>query len=333
MDTRLEHLQTWVTSVSKKKIDKIEPASSDASFRRYFRIWQGEQVYIVMDAPPDKEDCRPFIEVTKRLLKTGVHVPELFHVDLEQGFIVLSDLGSQNYLDELTTANSASLYRSALRSLAQIQAQADVKELPLYSEDLLRREISLFTDWLLDQYLKIELEEDEQSDLVNVFDVLIKSALQQPQVFVHRDYHSRNLMFIEDNVEYKNPGIIDYQDAVNGPITYDAVSLLKDCYIDWPREKVVVWLNDFYTDYVLSEYEYYNSFAQFLRDFDLMGVQRHLKASGIFCRLYLRDGKASYLNDVPRTLNYITALEHNYPELSPLILLIKNKVLPAWQTK
>lgn len=330
MDTRLEQLQAWVTTITQQTIDKIEPASADASFRRYFRIWQGEQVYIVMDAPPEKEDCQPFIDVTQRLLKTGVYVPEIFHVDLEQGFIVLSDLGSESYLDMLNKSNADSLYGAALRSLAEIQIKANVEDLPSYDEEMLRREISLFTDWLLGQYLKIELEQEEQNALNQVFNLLVESALQQPQVFVHRDYHSRNLMFINDDTHYKTPGIIDYQDAVNGPITYDAVSLLKDCYIDWPREKVVVWLNDFYTKHVLNKYSY-KSFAQFLRDFDFMGVQRHLKASGIFCRLHLRDGKSGYLNDVPRTLNYITALEYNYPELNALVKLINKKVLPAWK--
>ena len=321
MPDRLEQLHIWICKSLGMNDYKLQPASEDASFRRYFRLQFGIQSFIVMDVPPDRESCEPFIDIANRLLATGVHVPEILEVDTANGFILLSDLGSCLYLAGLNDENADTLYDDALAALLTIQQRADITNMPLYSDSLLQSEMNLFTDWLLGRHLKIHLNDDQRHTLNNVFDMLKENALTQPQVFVHRDYHSRNLMVCEEH----NPGILDFQDAVIGPVTYDLVSLLKDCYIKWPPDKVNAWALDFYYQLDKSEFDE----SRFLRWFDLMGVQRHLKASGIFARLYHRDNKNGYLKDIPRTLSYITDLQADYPELGFLIALLNNDVIPA----
>lgn len=303
-------------------------ASEDASFRRYFRISGRQESVIVMDAPPEKENCLPYIDVTNRLLDCGVHVASIRAQDLDKGFLMLDDLGTELYLDILTEGNANTLYVDAVDSIFRMQTQANTEGLPLYDETLLRQEMELFREWLLGKQLQLDLTSAQQNMIEECFVALIESALEQPQAFVHRDYHSRNLLYNSQS----NPGVVDHQDAVRGPVTYDLVSLLKDCYIKWPRAKVMNWAEEYYQQ-ARRCLGLNSNQEQFLRWFDLMGVQRHLKASGIFARLYHRDNKPGFVKDIPRTLSYITDLQGIYAELNPLIALIRERVLPALELK
>ena len=321
MSERYELLKHWLKEVIDNSDFLLEPASEDASFRSYHRLSFENKTFIVMDAPPPEEDCRPFVRITETLLASNTHVPVIHHMNLEQGFLVLDDLGKDLYLDKLDSSSANTLYRDAIMALVNMQSKASIKELPDYDEALLRREMALFTEWLLDKHLHIELTNEQTESINALFTLLVDNALQQPQYFVHRDFHSRNLMVTQNN----NPGVIDYQDAVHGPISYDLVSLLKDCYIKWSREEIDGWL-DFYLQQA-SERGMKIDSQKFKRWFDLMGVQRHLKASGIFARLSIRDGKHHYLNDIPRTLSYIVDLKNEYEELASLCSLIEEGVL------
>lgn len=304
----------------------FQSASGDASFRQYFRLsWQDGRSLIVMDAPPSHEDCRPFVDVTARLAATGVHVPKIHAVDLDRGFMLLEDLGEQLYLGQLKADTVDQLYDSASAALLRLQQLGDAQGLPSFDEAMLRREMSLFTDWLLEQHLQLIPTANEQRMLQQAFDRLVESALEQPQVLVHRDYHSRNLLVMSDD---SGPGIIDYQDAVLGPISYDLVSLLRDCYVAWPQAQVSQWRTNFARQAEQVGLLQSQQLAQFPRWFDLMGVQRHLKAAGIFARLKHRDGKDGYLKDVPRTLQYIVAVGEQQPEMAPLGQFIAQRVLP-----
>ncbi|MBT7953538.1 MAG: phosphotransferase [Gammaproteobacteria bacterium] len=325
MTDRLQMLRDWLQLDLNLTIDDLAPASEDASFRKYFRIISGQLTYIVMDAPPEKESCDAFLDVSERLRHCGTNAPEVYAKDLEKGFLLLSDLGTELYLDKLNEDNADQLYGDAITALLKMQFRASVEKLPVYSEKLLMQEMTLFRDWLLDKHLGSPLTGKSLKQMEDLFILLIKSAKSQPQIFVHRDYHSRNLI-----LNRNNPGIIDYQDAVLGPLSYDLVSLLKDCYIKWPQSRVQFWIGDYYQQLV-SNYDVQLSAENFKRCFDLMGVQRHLKASGIFARLNHRDHKPAYLQDIPRTLSYIVDLEGVYPELEHLIDLLKNSVLPAMQ--
>ncbi len=329
MTKRLQQLHHWLSEVVGSKEYKLESASDDASFRRYFRLTHNDETFIVMDAPPAQEDCNPFINVAKRLLAADINVPRVIEKDLEQGFLLLSDLGDKQYLDELTEENADRLYEDAIKTLCHMQ-QADKTELPLYDEKLLIQEMELFRHWLLEKHIGLELTAETQGVLDDVFKLLANEALTQPKVFVHRDYHSRNLMTCRPDGSGGfpgNPGVLDFQDAVCGPFTYDLVSLLKDCYIKWPGQQIQGWANNYY-EQLAEEYPDIDK-KQFVRWFDLMGVQRHLKASGIFARLYHRDGKSGYLVDIPRTLSYIVDLNEDYPELQGLIELIRRQVLSS----
>ncbi len=283
-----------------------------------------------MDAPPEQEDCRPFITVASYLEAMQLHAPRVLEADLDRGFLLLSDLGRSPYLDVLrsTPELTAQLYTDAINALLKMQHAgiAYQSELPPYDEKLLRFELSLFRDWLCGTHLNLAFSESDENVWQSCCDLLVANALQQPQVFVHRDYHSRNLMVSEQH----NPGIIDFQDAVEGPITYDLVSLLKDCYITWPPERVLAWAMDFYAE-LAGDTRARMSEAEFIRHFELMGVHRHLKAAGIFCRLNYRDGKAGYLDDIPRTLKYVTEVAPRYAELRPLQQLISERVQPSWE--
>lgn len=278
-----------------------------------------------MDAPPDRENSQPFIQVTGFLEAMELNAPRVIEADLEQGFLLLTDLGTDQYLDRLTADpdSAAPLYDDAIGALLAMQSKGSAyqEQLPPYDEKLLRFELSLFHDWLCGRHLELELSDDDEAAWRELCDLLVDNALSQPKVFVHRDYHSRNLMVMETN----NPGILDFQDAVEGPLTYDLVSLLKDCYIRWPAERVREWALDFNAQLASPVDE-----IQFMRWFELMGVQRHIKAAGIFCRLNHRDGKARYLDDVPQTVRYITELAPRYPELSFIASLIDERVLPNW---
>ena len=325
MDIRLKEINTWLQNDLEISNYTIEPASADASFRRYFRIVEGDKSWIIMDAPPDKEDCAPFIEITNRLLKTGVRSPEIKAYSPEKGFLMLSDLGNIMYLDKLAKDNSDELYHAAIDSLVTMQSQADISDLPEYDDKLLQQEMMLFPDWLLEKHLGLSPEDW----LDQTFSFLSQSALDQPQVFVHRDYHSRNLTWQADQA----PGILDFQDAVIGPISYDLVSLLRDCYIDWPQDQVSSWVNYYLENIRQQDILKDVTDAEFNRWFDLMGVQRHLKASGIFARLWHRDAKQGYLKDIPRTLNYIVTVSQRYPELKDLHNFLLKDILPALNDK
>ncbi|MCK5189111.1 MAG: phosphotransferase, partial [Methylococcales bacterium] len=300
---------------------------SDASFRRYFRVLHSNGQQIVMDAPPEKENTEPFIRIAALFKTSGIHVPDIYHQDLTQGFLLIEDFGSSCFLDQLNDENALDLYRSAFNSLFRLQTQTSITNnlLPRYDEALLVRELNIFYHWFLEQYLTITLSETTKDSLNQI---LISSALEQPQVCVHRDFHSRNLMVLTEN----SPGIIDFQDAVIGPITYDLVSLLRDCYIAWPDEKVKQWMTLYFqkiTDSGLVN----TDLDIFTRWFDLMGLQRHLKAIGIFTRLHLRDNKSDYLADIPRTMNYVIQVCKQYPQLAEFSQFLTQSVLPSLKNK
>ena len=317
MDSRFEQLQDWLRTVAGINDYEIAPASADASFRRYFRVQYDATSRIVMDAPPEQEDCQPFIHVSSLMAGIGLHVPVVLRQDLQQGFLLLTDLGDRVYLSELNADTVEDLYGDALQALLRLQAHG-AADLPPYDRGLLMNEMELFRQWYLERHLGLPLTGSENATIDAAFAYLADEALQQPRVIVHRDYHSRNLM-----VSSPNPGILDFQDAVIGPITYDLVSLLRDCYIAWPRSQVENWVSQYYRQ-ARSEGLLENvSEAQFLNWFDLMGIQRHLKASGIFARLNYRDGKSAYLGDIPRTLGYVIDVGKDYPVLRPFIELIE----------
>jgi aminoglycoside/choline kinase family phosphotransferase len=314
---RHNQLQRWLDSLSKDSYSDLRAASADASFRQYFRVSNSQdgKTYIVMDAPPGKEDCRPFIQVTDLLRSAGVNAPAIIAMDVAQGFLLLDDLGDRPYLDYLNNETADHLYTDAIDALIKMQTIDAM--LPAYDAKFLQTEMDLFETWYLNRHLGVQLSKTQHAVLASIFRLLIKNAEEQPQVFVHRDYHSRNLMITEEN----NPGVIDYQDAMIGPISYDLVSIFKDCYIEWPREKVEHWL-EFYLARLTPRY--FIEKETLLRWFDLMGVQRHLKVLGIFARLNYRDGKSQYLNDLPLTLKYVIDACERYKELQPLKQLLES---------
>ncbi|MEI6413006.1 MAG: phosphotransferase [Pseudomonadota bacterium] len=323
MPQRFAQLSLWLKGQPGLSEYQIEPASGDASFRRYFRIRQGSRTWIAMDAPPELENCEPFVNIAGQFAALGLNVPVPLARDLAQGFLLLNDLGTQLYLEALNEASVERLYGDALGALAVIQACGPRTGLPLYDRELLMREMRLFQDWLADRLLGLRLSSAEEAMLADTFAVLAENALIQPQVCVHRDYHSRNLM-----VSTPNPGILDFQDAVVGPVTYDLASLLRDCYISWPRARVEEWALGYRTLAVQSGVFSGCPEALWLRWFDLMGAQRHLKASGIFARLDQRDDKPGYLKDIPRTLGYIGQIAQYRPEVAPLWAFMEARVLP-----
>ena len=326
MPERLEALKRWLDSELEFRDYTINPASSDASFRRYFRVVHNGENFIVMDAPPEQENSQPFITVSRLLFDAGLNVPEVIDADLAQGFLLLSDLGSTLYLDTLNEETVERLYSDALGALVTIQS-CITADLPAYDRPLLMSEMELFREWLVGKHLGIELTATQNSMLDDAFALLADNALAQPRVCVHRDYHSRNLMVTPRN----NPGILDFQDAVLGPVTYDLVSLLRDCYITWPRTQVERWALGYQqlalqSGILRPEHE---DPELFLRWFDLMGAQRHLKAAGIFARLNHRDGKPGYLGDIPRTLAYISDMADRHADLAPLCAFIDEEVLAS----
>ncbi len=329
MNDREQLLRQWLDAVLPAPLTRIALASSDASFRRYFRVWRDGQTWIVMDAPPDKEDCRPFIAIAQALRGLGLNAPEVLAADLDQGWLLLTDLGSRQYLAELDSHSAPRLYDDALAALAQLQTGGapDSTLLPPYDSALLHREMELFRDWFLSRLLGLDLREDEHHALDQAFTLLAGNALEQPRVWVHRDYHSRNLMITDPD----NPGILDFQDAVVGAVTYDLASLLRDCYIAWPRSQVETWALDYRLRLQAAGMTGLDDAEQFLRWFDLMGAQRHLKAVGIFARLYLRDGKSGYLGDIPRTLNYVLEVTDRYSELVDLRRLLLARGIDQWR--
>jgi len=322
-DVRLQLLQSWLEDClsalflqqgwGEVPAASLTPASSDASFRRYFR-WQAEgRSLILMDAPPPQEDCRPFVRIAAMLAETGVHVPRILAQDLERGFLLLDDLGQQTWLEVLNADNADALFEQALQALVAFQRMPGAEALPPYDDVLLRRELQLFPDWYLQRHLGVELNEVQRGQWQRVCDLLVDSALAQPRVFVHRDYMPRNLM-----LSAPNPGILDFQDAVYGPLSYDVTSLFKDAFLSWPEERVQVWLQRYWQLAREAGLAVPADFAEFRRMSDLMGVQRHLKVIGIFARICHRDGKPKYLADVPRFFAYIEAVLARRPELAVL---------------
>ena len=328
LDARLDALARWLSDHSELGGLALTPASGDASFRRYFRVQNSAGSWIAMDAPPPMEACGPFIDVAKLLRAMSLNVPEIVAADLEQGFVLMTDLGERQYQGVLEDDPSRidALYEDAVVALVRMQQEGAgvLRQLPLYDEELLRFEMSLFRDWLVGRHLGSAFTKSEAAAWTAACDLLVGNALAQTQVFVHRDYHSRNLMLVEDG----NPGILDFQDAVQGPITYDLVSLLKDCYLELPHPVVRRFAMRF-CDAVDDVSAQLLDREAFWRSFELMGVQRHLKAAGIFARLLHRDGKAGYMPEVPRTLRYIVAVAPRYPELAFLGELIETRYLPA----
>ncbi|HEV8332116.1 MAG TPA: phosphotransferase [Steroidobacteraceae bacterium] len=334
-DLRLEQLEQWLAKLFGTRDFQVTTASADASFRRYFRVTRGSDSWIAMDAPPDKEDMEPYIRIAAMLVDVGVNAPRVLERNHEEGFLLNSDLGSQTYLMELDQQGDAGrLYADAIDALVRIQSRggAHAAQLPPYDDALLRREMGLFPQWFCGRHLGLALAGDDETALADVFDTLSAAALQQPRVFVHRDYHSRNLMVGDGARHGENPGILDFQDAVCGPVTYDLVSLLRDCYVAWPADAVRTWALQFRAAARQAGVDEGASEGEFLRWFDLMGVQRHLKAIGIFARLWHRDGKPGYLNDIPRTLNYVRTVSGSYRELQFLRSFIDRQVLPALET-
>ena len=285
-----------------------------------------------MDAPPEQEDSLPFVRIAGFLEAMQLNAPRIVEANLDAGFLLLTDLGTRQYLDVLRhdTSTAPQLYADAVQALVTMQRRGSAyqSQLPPYDEKLLRFELSLFHDWLCGTHLGIAFDDGLEGTWQDCCNLLVANALDQPQVFVHRDYHSRNLM----QTATDNPGILDFQDAVEGPLTYDLVSLLKDCYVQWPADQVWQWVLDFYHGLDARTRERVDE-EQFRRYFELMGVQRHLKAAGIFARLNHRDGKSGYMDDIPRTLSYVTELGPRYDELRPLIDLIETRVLPGLDAK
>lgn len=333
-DSRLQQLERWLADIFGGREFDIAVASADASFRRYFRVTHRGDTLIAMDAPPDKEDMEPYVRIASMLVDVGVNAPRVLHRDSARGFLLNSDLGSRTYLAELADRSKADrLYGDALTALVQIQSRGEehARTLPPYDAPVLRREMALFPEWFCARHLGLTLAADEAVMLESTFEVLIAQALRQPRVFVHRDYHSRNLM-VGDGARYgANPGILDFQDALHGPITYDLVSLLRDCYIEWPQERVRAWVAQFRDEAAAAGLVVGGSLDEFQRWFDFMGVQRHLKVLGIFARLFHRDGKPGYLKDLPLTLAYVRGAIALHAELAPLERFIAERIVPAFE--
>jgi N-acetylmuramate 1-kinase len=317
-DQRRDELGRWLAPNLPSGFT-LTPASADASFRRYFRatLLDGT-TYIAMDAPPAQEDCRPFIHVARLLRDAGVHAPEVIAEDLGRGFLLLTDLGTRTYLEVLDEGNAPQLFADALEVLIRWQLATRTGVLPPYDEALLRREMSLFPEWYLSRHRGSELDAGTRATLEGVFAALVRSALGQPRVYVHRDFMPRNLMLSEPN-----PGVLDFQDAVHGPITYDVVSLFRDAFLSWPEEKVLDWVVRYWEKAKRAGLPVDTDFGEFWRALEWMGLQRHLKVLGIFARINYRDGKPKYLADTPRFLTYARNVARRYRELAPLLPLLE----------
>jgi len=341
-DPRLDAIATWLASLWPDRRFSLAPASADASFRRYLRVnWidgatDNDTIgatQVVMDAPPSHEDVGPWLHVQTLFHAAGVHVPAVLAQEAEQGFLLLSDLGSITFLSALTASNADALYREATDSVIRIQLASRSGQLPAYDRVLLKRELDLFPDWYIGKHVPITFSDDQRNTLAAVFDKILAVNLAEPPVYVHRDYHSRNLMltqpgqssFADGIAEVSvgmSVGIIDFQDAVYGPISYDLASLFKDAYIEWEEERVLDWLVRYWEKARKSGLPVRADFGDFFRDYEWMGVQRHIKVLGIFARLYHRDGKDAYLKDMPLVARYLRGACQRYRELGPLLRLL-----------
>ncbi len=321
-DRRLDAGRQWVEEQLGGGVE-VTPASSDASFRRYFRVRRGGRSWILMDAPPEKEDCRPFVALAQAMRAVGLNVPEVLAADLERGYLLLTDLGDTPYLSVLDGDRADALYGDAMETLLRLQRARPPEDLPPYDRALLQEEMALFAQWFLGRHLEVE----PPDEWPRVTEILVETALEQPVVWVHRDYHSRNLM----HTPRRNPGVLDFQDAVLGPVTYDLVSLLRDCYIAWPEDRVRGWVRRYRRQLqdggVLPKTM---DATTFQRWFDRMGMQRHLKAVGIFARLHHRDGKPGYLGDIPRTLSYLCRVGEHDParDIRTFAAWLRREVVP-----
>lgn len=300
------------------QLDRLEPASADASFRRYFRAFSDKGSHIVMDAPPSHEDCRPWLHVARLFRAAGANTPEILAENLEEGFLLISDLGGTTYLAALDDDNADGLYRDANAALVKIQLASRPGELPPYDTELLMREMHLFSEWYLARHLQVELSNQQRQVMEDTFRRILANNLAQPQVYVHRDWHSRNLMLTEAG----NPGVIDFQDAVHGPITYDLVSIYKDAYIQWDEERVLDWTVRYWEAARKARLPVHADFGDFYRDFEWMGAQRHIKVLGIFARLCHRDGKDGYLKDMPLVMDYLRRACQRYNGLGDFLRLL-----------
>ena len=318
MDNRQQQLETWLSTALKSAKFTLTTASADASFRRYFRVHVADKTLIAMDAPPTHESCAPFVQVAQLLAEAGLNAPKVLAQDLAQGFLLLSDLGDDTYLSKLNEKTAPELYKNATDALIKMQGISVTGVLPNYDAAMLGREMQLFPDWYVTQHLKTTLTPEQQVVLNNTFKLLSENILAQGQVFVHRDYHSRNLMLTAEN----NPGILDFQDAVYGAISYDLVSLLKDAYIGWDEEQVIDWAVRYWQPAKKAGLPIPDDFSEFYRDFEWMGAQRHIKVLGIFARLSHRDGKHNYLNDMPIVMAYLRKVCERYVELRPMLRLL-----------
>jgi aminoglycoside/choline kinase family phosphotransferase len=318
VDDRRASLERWLAAQLKGARFSLAPASEDASFRRYFRATlEDGATYVAMDAPPDKEDCRPFVHVARLLEAAGVHAPRVHAQDLDAGFLLLADLGTRTYLQELNDATAPALFGDATDALVRWQLATRPGELPPYDEALLRREMNLFPEWYVARHRQVRLDDRQKEALEQVFRRLLDSALAQPKVYVHRDYMPRNLMLSEPN-----PGVLDFQDAVLGPITYDVVSLFRDAFLSWDEERVLDWSVRYWEKAKRAGLPVDPDFGEFWRALEWMGLQRHLKVLGIFARINYRDGKPKYLADTPRFIAYARAVAKRYAALAPLLKLL-----------
>lgn len=324
MGDRSALLRDWLCRRLGVEVPTLTAASADASFRRYWRVPHGEGTLIAMDAPPETEDSAGFVRLARAFRAIGLNVPEIFAEDLERGFLLVADLGNRHYLDHLDADNADRLYGDAIGALIALQSAGPPDGLPDYDESFLRRELSIFDEWFLDALLGLHSADQERPMLELTYGLLVESAMAQPRVCVHRDFHSRNLMLTET----ANPGILDFQDAVIGPVSYDLVSLLRDCYIDWPEQSVQTWMGAYLNSALQCGILAEDHAVFFPGWFDLMGIQRHLKAAGIFARLALRDGRPDYLCYLPRTLAYVQRVSARYPALAPLADFVGERLLP-----
>lgn len=323
MHARENALKEWLIDTLKLDDFQLAPLAGDASFRKYFRLQYNGLTRVIMDAPPGKEDLSPFIHIAQTLENAEVHTPKILAMDLENGFLLLSDLGDQLLLNALHPETVDDHYHDAIKTLFKIQT-CPISDpfLAPFDKSHMLKEMNLCPEWFFNEYLALELNQDERNLVQQTMEWIAAEVAQQPLTFIHRDYHSRNLMLVRNQSE-STLGVIDFQDAMRGPLTYDLVSLLKDCYISWPRSKVLEWVEFFYTQSSLTK-NY--SLSEFIRAFDLCGLQRHLKVLGIFCRLHLRDNKPGYLKDLPLTLKYVLECTEIYDELRPFFQFLQMRV-------
>jgi len=335
---RQQQITDWLSGLYPQQEFSLAPASADASFRRYFRATFADgSTKVVMDAPPQHEDCKPFLHVGRLFEAAGVHVPHVYAQDLELGFLLLSDLGNTTYLQALDADSASRLYGAATNTLIKLQLSSKANKLPPYDEALLRRELNLFPEWYIAKHLGVTLSEKQKAKLEEVFKRILSNNLAQPCVYVHRDFHSRNLMVsepphpnslpgVEEANEKENfltsPGVLDFQDAVYGPITYDLASLFKDAYIKWEAAEIIDWLIRYWEKARKAGLPVRADFGEFYRDYELVGAQRHIKVLGIFARLYHRDGKSGYLKDMPRVMEYLHKACERYIDLKPLLNIL-----------